>query len=797
VLCSAREQSSPKHISTQVVPQSDMSCRFCLLLWTIWAARVTLGLVAGTCFINEQDYSLGYYLTLAPGVYSKLGICTPCEASYYYCPDYLGTHNPCTACGTSVVTNNKVGFMQLACSIVLDTVCTQISCLCNSGYYWNNSTAACTPCSAGYYNLVTASCVLSCPLCPPCPIGQYSLCSGATNQGCKDCTNAGPLRYYTAVSPGFNNTQCPNTQCTRCGVGQYRLDCDRVSSGACASCTSAKSYEYYTTDGYYNNTCAVQNCSRCSVGQYRPCSAGNTSSCVACTNAGPGRYYTTDGVFSNSCSSSLCSVCGTGTYNNCSGAYPGTCVPCTSAPVGYYYTSSGGVADNCSYAPCTSCLSDQFNPTCAVSGGNSPGVCGPCTRCDASSWYESTCGNGIDTVCKSCICPAGTYEVAPCIPGGGWDASASPPSWLASYPPTCPVCPDCPAGTYTNGGCANGAERICTTCTVCPLSVSRPCTPYADTACALTADCHFNPSTYSDVFKEYSWMTPEDRCVRGKHLTGLNPQACELCPSYLVGNGLWCEACKGYKLAHADRDSCVCQHPSIMNFQGDCYCPNGHGLDENGQCSPCPQDTFNRDDLILLENWWTQTKTCEECPVGQFSQPGSSSCQQCPRYEYRVLGQTGCQSCGDSAFGHADCTVAGQCCEACVASCGVASKPVRCSGQTVSYTCEACDWTLPPDARWTYQCSWECNTGYFANDTICQPCSVVDCPLAYTSSACTVYRDTTCDVPCVNVTMPWANAEWAPNCGWACQTGFTAVSPIYGETRWSCVWDLFVAFGVR
>jgi hypothetical protein len=59
-------------------------------------------------------------------------------------------------------------------------------------------------------------------------------------------------------------------------------------------------------------------------------------------------------------------------------------------------------------------------------------------------------------------------------------------------------------------------------------------------------------------------------------------------------------------------------------------------------------------------------------------------------------------------------------------------------------------------------------------------------------TACSAYADANCDRPCVNGTMPQANAVWSGGgCEWRCADGFTLLAKsFFGWTEYACVSQL-------
>ena len=425
---------------------------------------------------------------------------------------------------------------------------------------------------------------------------------------------------------------------------------------------------------------------------------------------------------------------------------------------------------------CTACGLGTYNDVVGQS------VCKTCKTCPANTYYSKICGLGevSDTsICSpfSTSCPNGYYYSTTPIIGSKTVVGLD----------TCQKCVQQP-GFYITDGCYNNLAAVYKACTVCDVYMY-PCSMWDDAVCILDATCG-KPLN----LQVPTWLqaNPTIRCRKGMHITnmtGITP-TCTQCPEYLVGlNGVWCEACVGYRKPYWDQSICVCLFPTELLGTGECSCSLGYNLTKDG-CQVCPENTYSNSALTLLDNWWTQSKLCLPCATNYYSTIGASVCTECPAYTYRLPAMTACTSCANGFYA-VDTT-----CVACATSCNKGFSSIACPTDSSKFICSSCP-LLPLSAFWLemlpyateYKCIWQCNPNYYRADSTCILCSGdTDCEPGKLVSPCTEIQDTSCDWDCVNETKPAFNSIWTQGCEWGCDAGFTLKSMDYGMwVQYECV----------
>ena len=393
--------------------------------------------------------------------------------------------------------------------------------------------------------------------------------------------------------------------------------------------------------------------------------------------------------------------------------------------------------------------------------------------------------------CSPCgSCPVGTEERGRCSRGNSFGTENA-------YPLYCEACPLCANGTYLSDGCVNGEQHVCSPCTVCDGDPLVQCTPLSDTICGEISDCRRNAS-----LEVFPWLLPSHYCSQGQYVVALSPTtgapSCAQCPEGTYGrNGLWCEVCRGYKVAYFDASQCVCYPGTVEDALGDCDCRPGNEFMDD-RCAPCAAGTYDDTLLVLRDEWWTQSKACRTCPNGTDSLPGSTACQGCPFGMYREASESDmCRNCSD--IGHYATDPASRAsCVACNASCAPGHYPTPCPTYAGAdlFLCEPCP-DLPANATSTAPvggtantaCNWQCDAGFYqANGSACEPCSSGPCDPGFNRSACTPLADSNCDAPCVAPNKPLRNSVWTAGCAWGCADGYELSAVDYVLwTQYSCV----------
>lgn len=386
-------------------------------------------------------------------------------------------------------------------------------------------------------------------------------------------------------------------------------------------------------------------------------------------------------------------------------------------------------------------------------------------------------------------CPLGTEERGRCERGNSFGTENA-------YPLYCETCPLCANGTYLSDGCVNGAQHVCSACTVCDGEPLVQCTPMSDTICGGVSDCRNNAS-----LEVLPWLLPSHYCSQGQYVLGLSATngapSCAQCPEGTYGNGLWCETCLGYKVAYFDGSQCVCYQGTVENALGNCDCRPGNEFLDDG-CVPCAAGSYDSTRLELRDEWWTQSKACLPCPNGTDSLPGATACTACPFGMYREASESQlCQNCSERGRFATDPT-SRLSCEACNASCGAGYYPTPCPTYAGGdlFLCEPCPGlpanatsTAPVGGTASTACNWECDAGFHqVNASVCVPCTVGPCEPGFNRSACTPLADSDCDTPCVAPNKPLRNSVWTAECGWGCADGYELSAVDYVLwVQYSCV----------
>ena len=483
----------------------------------------------------------------------------------------------------------------------------------------------------------------------------------------------------------------------------------------------------------------ASSCIECGIGAYN--NVNGSSTCRQCMN---GTYTRTNG-------STTCEVCIEGTYAT------GIVTVCTACSVGTYQSSTGGTG------------------------------CQGCQGCAEGQWALGLCTSERNTQCSPCtICDNGYYAIGSCAKG---DVMG-----LLSQDALCDVCPMCKNGTFLSAGCMNNERPVCLACSNCTGDVVLTCTSKSDTVCSDVVSCRRNVN-----YTVYDWITEAERCTMGQYLVGMNGglPVCRQCPAGLFGpNGLWCEACNGYKRAYLDGTACVCEIGTQMNSRGLCVCGVGMEFMEDG-CVVCGVNRYSNYSMELGDSWFKQYKPCAPCEAGKYSLTGMTACLDCEFGSYREVDMDACGMCEDGYFAE-DARVNN--CTQCNSTCEVGFNPVSCPFYPGNdrFMCEPCpeipiNAVLTPAANFTGNtaCDWECEDGYFRlNASYCQLCSEMACSPGFNVSLCSRLADANCDVECVDDRKPLFNSQWTLGCEWGCVNGYVlSVQDYVMFVQYSCVLD--------
>ena len=452
-----------------------------------------------------------------------------------------------------------------------------------------------------------------------------------------------------------------------------------------------------------------------------------------------------------------------------------------------FFSSVGGV--------CKACAIGQY------SVGYS---CLNCTTPSCDAGYEvSPCTGGADAHCVQC---ASDFVPSSAVYVKGCEWKRVGPCEIGYYAAhvgdDCTQCPGGVWGTTAHAGATAASDCFCARSGVLLTTNPPTCqvaSPYAGGTAA------------SDIIPEWLYgmgctapnplMQNQDRCdavcatdaidcepcgATGLYLQQVNPRICSACPSGTVGlNGLFCKTCEGLREPTLLRDSCICKAPGVWVPPSGCACPAGHILDADGAvCTTCPESSVRVGLLPLSDSLNTprDLEGCEECPPGFTSDATFTVCRPCAAGLYREVGQSSCAACAVSGT-YAKDPAASASCTTCSASCGVGFRAVPCPLDKELFECRACpDLVFPQEwvqSATNDKCYWTCPGGYYLGSSGCVQCTSPECPAGFLSSACSTYADASCDISCVNATMPLQNAHFSEACAWECDAGYKQVETVY------------------
>lgn len=291
---------------------------------------------------------------------------------------------------------------------------------------------------------------------------------------------------------------------------------------------------------------------------------------------------------------------------------------------------------------------------------------------------------------------------------------------------------------------------------------------------------------------------------RGCYLSRVHPRECLVCPEGYVGlNGLWCEACPGFRDAGAAQDYCVCRSPSSLSSDGrSCVCPAGHEAGGPLGCRPCGAGRVQASTTVLLDDFQaTAGSVCSACPAGSEANGEATACVPCAAGLYKEGGMASCGRCpGEASFARSPGSSAS--CTACARSCALGKRWAPCPVNASWLACEDCSlisrfkaWVTRGENR---DCLWECAAGFYEYEEECWPCTRKTCGPGFQYTACSRYEDSHCRVPCDRPDMPEENAVWAADCAWECAGGYTKVLKEYpGWTEYACVVEPDMPWSLR
>lgn len=421
--------------------------------------------------------------------------------------------------------------------------------------------------------------------------------------------------------------------------------------------------------------------------------------------------------------------------------------PCLECPQASYARPDGCAA--CSQPACAA------NQSLVACGGSQDAACRACTGSAPYPFvYAGNC-----SVVPVAPCPAGYYGLTTCSRCPEWFGPAA----YASVPQH-GICACFPYGGMVGGTC------------VVPSPFSAAPGPYPVPAWAAALGC-----TYAEC------------PLRGCYLAQAFPRVCAPCAPGLHGrNGLWCEACPGFRAPTPAGDACICLPPAEMGPDGACVCPPGHSAGGAEGCAPCAAGTYRAAGSALPDDYAARPAApCLACPPGTQTAPGGGSCAACPPGAYREAGMAACAACAGAGEYPADPADGGSC-AACPAACGPGERWLPCPVDAARFVCEPCPALAGAAQRYVAgadnrACWTECLDGFYQDGSECRACTVAPCDPGFIFSPCTRYADHDCSLPCVNASKPAQNSVWAGGCSWACADGYVPRQrAMPGWTEYAC-----------
>jgi hypothetical protein len=425
------------------------------------------------------------------------------------------------------------------------------------------------------------------------------------------------------------------------------------------------------------------------------------------------------------------------------------------------------------------------------------GVCGACPTGTFVS--DNKCAT-----CSTPACPA-NYTLLPCSDAS--DTACVPCQGSAPYPfrfsPTCAVIPTfpCPPGFYGLSDCYPCASKVLEAlpshgvcqCNGIPLAADGA-TCVAPSPFASAAGPFEGYPRWLDAFR----CTYQDaNCTeKGCFLASAHPKSCQVCPPGLVSlNGLWCEACPGFRESGRSQDFCVCKSPSVLSEDGTgCLCPSGYQAGGAQGCEVCAAGKHRPDATPLPEISGPLPEMpgsgCAWCYPGYESSGDRAGCVPCGAGLYREQGMPSCAKC-PVPFSFARYPGHQVSCVACQAACGASQLWSDCPVNASMFWCTDC----PPLSRFKRYirtgdnrgCLWECLPNFYLYNSQCWPCTAKSCAPGFVATPCSKFEDSHCRVPCANATKPEENSEWAEGCNWRCSEGYKWVKKTYaGWSEYAC-----------
>ena len=510
----------------------------------------------------------------------------------------------------------------------------------------------------------------------------------------------------------------------------------------------------------------------CIPGYYSTqCMAGSTSdaTCIPCDNAPSvnGSYVWLDDQCNFQCTNNFWmngSDCSRCSVLNCSR--------------GSYQSNCSGTTNNTQCLRCPppvksglfNWTDDKCDFTCSKGFYYSSQSCNPCSTPSCSPGnYDYQCGSDYDSGCSPCTPPVGGF------------------SWVNKCNFTCT------SGVYYYDPIVKGCLP-CSQPSCAPRTYASVCNPMADSICQAckpvqgavwTNGCDFN--CQSGMWKNGSVCvncTRSLQCTPGNYASTCAQSSDSVCtPCQAVSDGVvWTRGCNFTCAANYFKTT-ICQPCTVMQCAAGTL-PQNCTIDSDFKCVNCPAVS------ILLPNSMVWTSGCNyvcasgyymegalclacmtavQCPLGFTPSACSATqnvqCVPCPFLGPGYKWTYQCQYVCDTGY-----YSKGSACVPCTqTTCAPGTYRVDCSGYTDAF-CVACQ---PPLGSfvWTSGCSFDCSKGSFLSGKTCVACSTPTCVAGKYASNCTAQSDSLC-LSCTRPSLGSKAVVWTSGCDYACASGY-------------------------
>ncbi|EGR34727.1 zinc finger lsd1 subclass family protein, putative, partial [Ichthyophthirius multifiliis] len=582
---------------------------------------------SGTCSCKKGYYYNNQYKSCLPCNLT----CETCEQKAEFCTDcYPDSNFTSNKCECKVGTYRDFSYPRIcqicqpqcktcsdgdSCDLCFNNASIDKEtklCICDQGYYWNQTELKCSPC---YVN------------CKTCSGPDYDDCDSCfTNSAVKSGQCVCLTRFYQSSDP------------------KICLNCDN----SCESCVGSKPEEctqcktiYFTFIPNQNQTPATD------VKNNQVQTILGTCECK------PKFFY--DSNYNCSSCDSTCASCNGGQPNNCTSCIVNATLTkynTCDCNLGYFFNIDKEQCEKC-HEKCKNCIgySDSQCLDCKANAQNKLGKCEcvdgyyydeslkGCTLCDLN------CGkcNSKDTcnICKDnaekppalnkCLCKKGFFQdgraCRPCSPSCFSCNAATPNSCLECHPnaelvsnQTSQQECQCKSGFFQN---SNNLQEC--------LPCQQPCLQCKDSATNCIGTCGLNAQLINNQCQCISgyYMSNQFICVpcdqSCRQCLGPNANQCVACYSdFVISNTNTCVCRDGFYLpldkvkcqqCHSDCDTCVNQSNNCL------ICS-----DQNKTVSI---NSNNISNCVCKTGFYQQGSNCKPCTVPYCDSCTSTKCLQC------------------------------------------------------------------------------------------------------------------------------------------------------------------------